>query len=251
MKENKPDHLETAYKIGSILLAIVAIFGAALPIAGFSFSLGYLSNFGIDANTFPQSVGDLWQDSFMMAALWLSPLITLMGKMFLPAVIIYFAVISILAALTMTGKIPLSKETYQIYFGTQDRIFEAFKSVHLEFRSFTYTGVVLISTLLATAFFLTHPYLKGKEYAQKSLDRHIESGCTSEKWSSCVDYSNPNNPLAKSYSGLLVSASSTHIAIFDGKNLSIIPRNSEYILTISYKKFDEQSEQMNSEAQNE
>jgi hypothetical protein len=85
--------------------------------------------------------------------------------------------------------------------------------------------------------------MKGKDYAQEFLNRYNKSGCTSEKWSNCVEYSNLNNPLGQSYSGMLVDASSTHIAIFNSEKISIIPRNPDYVLTRNYKVSTKATEQ--------
>lgn len=245
MKENKPEHLETLQKIGGILLAIVAIFGAALPIAGFSFSLGYLSVFGMDADVFPRSIGDLWQYSYLMSLKWLAPIIKAFGGITVLIILMLLAIISlcfILAILRKAGKLPLSEEKYKALFGKVDLIFETIQIFYDEFRGFLHATLAGTTILLFFMLLLADPFRQGKEIAQKILYYYNESGCASENWSSCVEYSNPNNPLARSYSGLLVSASSTHVAIFDSKKISIIPRNPDYVLTKTYKATDKQAE---------
>jgi hypothetical protein len=76
------------------------------------------------------------------------------------------------------------------------------------------------------------PYHYGVDRALFDRKEYRENGCEAYGyWSRCVDYSDPTDPKAESYSGFLVTASSTYIAIFDGQGVSVIPRMPEYVLT--------------------
>jgi hypothetical protein len=252
MEEKKSS--DFLHKIGAALLAIVPILVLLPPIVGFSFNLGYLSVFGLDANTFPRSTIELWQYSYFVAFQWLAA----SAKPYAYILVFYlllFALLFIigvpLVILRVLGKLPLSNKKYKVLFdkkaflGRIDTFIESCEMLYDEAKGFWYGFLIVLLVPFILFLLLAQPYMSGNEFAQKVLNSYKESGCTKNTkngWASCVDYSSPNNPKAIPWNGLLIAASSTHIAIFDGNGINVIPRNSDYVLTRTYKGKEKEDE---------
>ena len=231
MKKKKS--LDALHKIGGIVLVAVSIIAICLPIAGFSYNLGYLQVFGIDNNTFPRSVVDLWQYSYFISIKWLAAILKpykniVMGLLAVIVILLLLGIV--LVALRTVGIFPLSKKTYKAIFGRFDAFIESCEMFYDGIRNILYAFLVFVMVPIALYYLLIEPFQTGKEFGQKTLDYYIENGCAAESWSSCVNYFNPNNANSKYYNGLLVAASSTHIAIFRDNSVRVIPRNPEYVL---------------------
>lgn len=226
--------------IGKILAAAIPILAIALPVAGFSFNLGYISVFGIDYDAFPRPVFEFWQYSYVISMFWLSEVLKTYSFLLRP--IIYFLIVISMSGIALVvlrtnGVLPLSKKRYKEKLGKVDRFIESFDLVFDEIKSLLYWLAMITAVILSVYLLLADSYKRGRDFAQKALNYYNLSGCTANTkngWASCVSYSNPSNP-ERLYRGLLVAASSTHIAIFDGNGINVIPRNAEYVLTRAYK----------------
>jgi hypothetical protein len=243
MEEKKV--LDSLQKIAAITLGFSSFLVICVPAIGFIYDLGYISTFGLDANLFPRVLSDLWQHSLRVSlelgiALLkqLKPVLPFIAYAFL-AIIIVFEFIAILgnkdkirAFIQKDFKFPFIDDM-KLTLALLNKIY-----LNPKYLLYLFLGIVLFVCLF---YLLMKPGQIGVMHARHIMDKYKESGCVSEKWSYCVDYSSPNNPTAKSYSGLLVAASSTHIAIFDGKSVNVIPRSTGYVLTRTYKDKDDES----------
>jgi hypothetical protein len=229
--------LDILQKLGGILVVVFSIFAVCLPIAGFSVNLGYLSVFGIDNDLFPRSLVDLWQYSYLVSLKWLSfvikPFLTLIYA-YIAGMILLFLLGCVLVVLRTAGKLPLTGNRYEAMFSKVGKFIESCEMFYGETRGVWYMFLGLAVVLLSIYLLLSEPFQAGQEFARKDFDRYHESGCAELGWSRCADYGSPNNPDDESYSGLLVAASSSHIAIFDGSSVSVIPRKPEYVLVKTY-----------------
>lgn len=239
MKEKKS--LDTLHKISSLLLALVSIFGIFVPIVGFSFDYGYMVVFGIDSNLFPRSLWDLWKHSFTIFEAFSFASFKYVGDTLILIVVILVWAAWLLLFLLLAAYF-LRKTRLRRLIKKPDMKFlsgrlEVFKPALNFFRILLRTVIVVVGIVIL--FLIVYiPFMYGSNQAMSHGFEYKQLGCIADertRWMNCVDYSNLNNPQAKSWRGLLVAASSTHIAIFDGNSVSVIPRTPEYVLTKEYK----------------
>lgn len=239
MEEKKP--LSVTRKSGAFLLAVLSSFGIIVPTIGFFYYFGYLGAFGLDNNIFPTSLWDLWKYSFHASYDLALGSIKYLFIILLITTVLAFSLVYLLIfspyiySLDKKGWIPqFLKKEIKIPFASTDLTSNVLRWLFICLKlliMLLITIALLFGAFIALVKFGALGEAKGKEYIAK----YKQSGCPGERWSYCIDYTNPNNSKAKSYSGLLVAASSTHIAIFDGGSVSVIPRNPEYVLTRGHK----------------
>jgi hypothetical protein len=240
MEEKKS--LDTLQKIGGILLIVISVFGVVVPVIGFSYDYGYMLVFNIDSNIFPRSLWDLWKHSITVILEWLKTVPFLLIGFAFMALTFIISLMFFLAAMQALGRkfiLRLARRT-EAYFEKQLWALKDFYTGGRAYlKSLLITGLSVLSILGFVYVFVLIPLDYGLNAGLMDKNDYDKSGCIRDGfikyWSRCVDYANPNDPNAKAYSGLLVAASSTHIAIFDNNLINVIPRSPEYVLTRTYK----------------
>jgi hypothetical protein len=232
--------LSATKKISGFLLAMIPLFGVIVPTIGFFYYFGHLSAFGLDTNAFPASLWDLWIYSFYASyelVLWSLKFMFLFGLVTVGLIVacIYFPILSrFVITLDKKGWIPKFLKT-EIKFPAAENEFASCISCWL-YTILKYLIATLMVLLLVFGVFyvLVKFGVLGEAKGKESIAKYQTSGCAGKTWSGCVSYTNPDNANDKSYSGLLVAASSSHIAIFDGGSVSVITRKPEYVLVRAY-----------------
>jgi hypothetical protein len=218
----------------ALFLTLISCFGILIPVTGFAYYFGYLGAFGLDTDSFPISLWDLWKNcvyaAIELALIVPKPLgillVLILGL--LTGFIYSLGLNSFAESLDEMGWIPkFLKKEISPSLPEVNRI-----SRWLLSNSKLPLVVFFFIFLLLIAFFAFVGLASlGGTKGKKDITSYHAFGCFGKTWESCVTYSNPNNPQSVSYNGLLFAASSTHIAILDGTGVSVIPRTSDYVLT--------------------
>lgn len=228
---------ENTKKINTIwvkqFIALLALLAPVAYLIGLSFHQGTLSAYGIESDSFPLSVQDMYVEAFFAISyllLTITKFVITLVKLVttLPGLGWFIAIaLTIAAILYVILKRPkIRKLRYSIEFPLIKRLINY---LHWENNDFTkalsitgfisYSLFVLLYGLVALSVlwfaFPLAAYYQGRDVATQKIDLYLKEGChlkKGERWGNCKALKTADNKIV--YEGILVAHANGYVAFF-------------------------------------
>ena len=238
MEEEKPEATKKFTDLVQVCAIAIGLLTSAILVAGYTYYIGYISAFGLDASLMDRGLADVIAESWYVGLL---ALVYVLPFWWYPFAFMAAVVMLMLAAYCIRRQREKGKDVInespvqQNQDGKRLGDWISWLEMIVYMAGWALTpGAIMLLTWL---FFVT-PFQKGNATAKVDIEKYQKNKCTTEATTAsperCValiDIAAPSKPVAY---GIVVSGSRDRIAIFSEKGLQVWPLTSSYRIDKAY-----------------